>query len=369
MINLRKCAFLPVLLLVAGCQVVTAPPRPAVDIVNSIAAERDGSYHHMLSSFAAPDKDGSIALIGTASQCDTLLSLFAACDRHDNVDGKPIADGLPDFAGEQIFGYADASSASYESILSSGNTDVLRDFVVRASLAAVDSVYSITQYDIEGQGRKSPAKLLVLADPCYDIYGQFDIDTLMQITGCGISTITPMGAAFDEVCSASSALATIGVLTDPDWSGKGLYPEIIRQEFSARKLAGAEAVVFSVRDSTDALIDFLDKYIASGHDSRLDAIIVDDLSVDVAAMNETLGRITSVASQESVTYGKLVAPDLHIISTTDALMNVCYRTLRSQNTFTHNISFPETGSFFSVKNPAEGQEGYLFIRNIAHVQY
>lgn len=360
MINLRKCAFLPVLLLVAGCQAVTAPPRPAVDIVNRIAADRDGRYYHMLSTYAVPDKYGSIALIGTASRCDTLLSLFAACDRHDNVDGKPFADGLPDFAGELIAAYADASTTE---------ADALRDFVVRASLAAVDSVYSITQYDIEGQGRKSPAKLIVLADPSYNVHGKFDIDTLMQITGCGIRTVTPMKAAFDELFSGTAEVSSIGVITGQEWSGKGLYPEIIRQEFSSRKLSGTEAVVFAVRDSSDALIDFLDKYVSSGHDGRLDAIIVDDINVNTAAMNETLGRITSVASQESVTYGKLVSPDLRIISTKDALMNACYGMLRSQNTFTHNISYPETASFSSVKTPAEGQDGYLFIRNLAHVQY
>lgn len=360
MINLRKCAFLPVLMLVAGCQAVTAPPRPAVDIVNRIAADKDGRYHHMLSSYAAPDKDGSIAIIGTASQCDTLMSLFSACDRHDNVDGKPYADGLPDFAGEQIAAYADVSSSE---------SDALRDFVVRASLAAVDSIYSITQYDIESQGRKSPAKLIVLADPGYNIYGKFDIDTLMQITGCGIRTITPMGAAFDELFSGAAEVSSIGIITGKEWAGKGLYPEIISQEFSSRNLSGTEAVVFAVRDSSDALVDYLDKYEASGHDGRLDAIIVDDINVNVDEMNATLGRITSVTSQESVTYGKLISPDLRIISTKDALMNACYLMLRSQNTFTHNISYPETVSFYSVKNPAEGQDGYLFIRNLAHVQY
>ena len=354
----------------AACRPAAEEGRPTIQLVRDIAADKTDHRNALLHSLAAPDRHADIAIIGDRLHSNAIAQAFMTNDVRDNIDGTRNPDGLQDFSGECITVYVDDASSA-PALVGRGEYETLRNFVVNEMLSAVDTVYNLAQFDLEGLGKKSGAKVHVLSDPAFEAYGKFDIDTLFTLTGCKLDVITPVHAMLDNVFEGREGKAlTIGVLCDSSYYENGIYSDIIRQEFAARGASGSDTVILPIaqNDTTDLLQDFLDRFIVSGRQGALDALIVDDLDVDMEALRTRLGVLTSVTSAVSLTYRGRVSQDFRIIGLSEAITDSCFRILRERNLFSHDIAFPRGRGFMFIPRPDKDSEGFLTIPALAYVQ-
>ena len=149
-IMLKKISILvAATLLVFACRQAPFQPRPTIPLVYEIASDSTG-IGALVAQAGRRGGEGSIAIIGEPENAILVGRLFQGCDRLDNVDGRPVRDSLPDFAGEHFDVIMDAQGAPYSRFLASAQSlpdslqgtvlDSLREMAVRSAVNAWDSL-------------------------------------------------------------------------------------------------------------------------------------------------------------------------------------------------------------------------------------
>lgn len=346
--------------LLGACTQNISTPRPTTALVEEIASDRSDPRNMLLNGFGSPDRNGDIVLVGSERMCAHFSSALMEADMRDNVDAGLRPDGLSDFAGETVTSICDMEPDS------TAGVEALRDKVVNLVLAAVDTVYNMARYDMEGQGRKQPAKVVVLCDAAYSVSGRFDVDTLFSLTGCGIPVYSPFESTLHSIIRRTSPvnIAVIGSSADVD---AGVYETIAREQFARLRSRNSDIHAFSA-DSVGVLTALLDEYAAGSGERPLDVLVIDVPGVDVSLIREEAGRILSLMCPESVTYGHLLSRGFSIIPTADVMCSVCYDALRSTNLFTFKIAPPAASGYAAIARPDGMEGGCLVVPQDNYVQ-
>ena len=354
----RPLLFL-LLLLPVSCGRQKVETRPTIPLVREILAEKTGPRAELLRN-SAPHPASDIAIIGTEFACDRLAERLSFRDERDNVDASHAFDGLPDFAGETFACIGDAES--YATVLAEQGADELRRRTVQRVLAALDTAAHISPYDLEGLSSKRSSKIIVLADPFLAEYGGFDVDTLLASTNCRVPVIRPVEQMIDHAFSNNPrGDLSVAILCDPQYGRTGIYEEIFARKAAAQGLKGASCIVSGVSRRDSVLHTFLRDYLAAGNTKPLDAILVDELSVDMDSLKVELSEIVSVMNESSMTIGKLIPRDFFLLSSFDEVSDCCYSFLREHNLFTHNIAKPQVSIYRPVRKPESEDDSIILI--------
>lgn len=350
MITRKPLLYILFLALLTACQGHTIETRPTVQYVRDIISFKNAPEHLILASNPEPARTGDLVVIGSSAQCAAVSTQISMSDAVDNFDGAHAPDGLVDFAGEYIVSIVDDAEGSYASYLSSGREEQLRENTVRSVISAIDSTYSLTAYDLEGKGRKAPAKVIILADVQQYVYGHFDVDTLFSCTGCGINVVSAFESMVKSAVPAEgTGKLNIAVIASPEVSDSTVYYAALSEILSGREVDCFAA--HAGADTTNAVLSLLDSYIATGHSEPLDVILVDDYDLAPSEIAEGLNRASSLMSSESLVYGKYLSDDVSFSCPAEAVSMSCYQILREQNLFTHKIALPQSFSYKTVKHP------------------
>ena len=306
---------------------------------------------------AATAASKAIFVFGSRSRTQAVAKVLTECDAYDNVDGSANPDGLKDFAGETICTVANFSN--FGEMVNDGRLEDLRELTARNVLAAMDTLCYVSPYDRSGMGKKPLAKLIILGSACMTQYGHYDIDSLFNALNCNLPVISPMQLIVDEAVETNKGkdMIAVGVLAGN--APVDLYGPYIRTKAAKAGIDSVLCVGFKVPEGEDPLLSFLDRYSELGISRPLDAILVDDLGVDLSIFNESLVRITSVMNAESLTYGNLISPDFKIIDSRSRVCKAAYSILRKGNLFTHYISQPRQLDYMLIQK--EGPDNELML--------
>lgn len=369
--------FKRVLTLLLGAVAISCTPQVevspnAIPYVRQILSDQSGPEMAVLSASNSINSSDNIFLIGSAERCRALSERFLTSDEHDNVDGKFVPDMLPDFSGENISSIYDGYNSPYKKFLENGTEESLKEISVKNAIMALDTVCHVSPYDKVGLGYKKRAKIIVLTSPYNACYGYFDVDTLFRSAGCVVPVICPVSALIENVFDNHAGNLMVGVVARKDEVESGIYARLVDEIAAKKGREGAECVTFAVESPVyietvteegdtlsvvdmhkfeNALLQFMDNYIAAGYEKPLDALVIDDFTIDFKEMKETLSHITSVMSEESLTYNHLFAKDFELLDVTRSVMEECYRVLRENCSFSHKIKYPTWNAYLTVKNP------------------
>ena len=193
-------------------------------------------------------------------------------------------------------------------------------------------------------------------------YGGFDVDTLLHSTNCRIPVIRPVEQMIDHAFSNNPrGDLSVAILCDPQYGQTGIYEKIFARKAAAQGLKGATCVVSTVSRRDSVLHTFLRDYLAAGQTKPLDAILVDELSVDTDSLKVELAEIVSVMNESSMTIGKLIPRDFFLLSSFDEVSDCCYSFLREHNLFTHNIAKPQVSIYRPVRKPESEDDSIILI--------
>ncbi|MBO6170347.1 MAG: hypothetical protein J6O51_10330 [Bacteroidales bacterium] len=338
--------FLATLLLAASCTEQVQSGRETIDYVLSIAGSPDSPEHSLLAGKSKLTPDGDIYIMGSPESCALLGESFKECDRFDNVRARRTPDGLKDFSGETFSLMCDPEYTPYAEFANTAGSRSMRELMARMAVASLDDKCNVSIYDLEGNAPKRPAKMIILSDPWMLLDGKFDIDTLFALTSCKVPVISPQELLFDAVFGGDKKYFNIGLMCDSLYSGTGVYEELFRQKVAQHGLMEAKYFEAATpQDTLHRLASFLDAYIESGRTEPLDVLLVDDWSVDQKDLLDELALIRDYSKEESMRYGKTVAPDFTVICSSGLTMGTCYLQLRQSSLFTHRIALPELKSY------------------------
>ncbi len=349
-------AMLLAAIVAGGCHETVGSVRPTVPFVEQILSQK-GRDWSLVSGFNPGDPRGSIALVGPADRNEELARRFLAGDVFDNIDGRLAPDDLPDFAGEHIDVISDMANLPYEALLG-GNEDSLRTVTVRNFLFALDTTLSIGAFDNERLERKENAKLVVFTSPLSAAYGAFDVDTLMRSAGKTVPVIFPARLMFGKQLDRNIPHLHVAVLTDSLTAASGAYQSVFNEMAAQRGQLGCGCVAFS-SDSLSYAGALLDGYRAAGGYMPISAVIVDDPSADIEGLRDSFQWIMRVQSEANLGYRKLIADDLAVVDARRAVTDECYHILRRTNNFTHDIAYPYSREYVTVKATSGG--GYNLV--------
>lgn len=318
-----------------SCNAPVGTSKPVVPLVRDILADRDCPEYGILKSCTVPDKYGAVFILGEENDCEVFSSALLACDSRDNIRGNYASDGLLDFSGERICSVVDFAGGDYSSYPVAGLDDSLATQMVRLSLLAIDTLCYMSPYDLKGLAEQPRAKIVLLASSFADTYGMYDVDSLFRASGCGVFVVNPLTEMKKSAFSKGSV--NVGVLAPAENLSSGLYKDCVA--FPA------------ARKGKDVLTGFLDSYLAAGYSKPLDALIVDDYSVDCDSLVLSLSRIRSVMNEESILYSPLISEKFRIIDPRAVVCSACFDILRQDNMFAHRISLPRFEKYMTVRRP------------------
>lgn len=353
-------------LLALSCKPQTHVGQDTVQYVKDVLADKEGKAFLTLSGLGRPAAMDNICIIGTAAACNSLANEFMVSDIHDNVDAGTRPDGLPDFAGETVISIVDSLDNQYSSYVSRGFSEELRELTVRRAVVAIDTICHVSRYDLEGIGRKRSSKILVLADPYLEEYGSFDIDTLFRSTGCVVPVVSPIDAMIKAASGGKSRTMNIAVICKPEYEGSDIYSRRISERTKELGVAEVQCHCFAPADTAHSLTGILDRYVEAGGIKPLDVIMIDNPEVSAELVKAEISRIHDINCAESMIYGKLVAQEPLILESNACMVEACYNILRSNNLFSHKISYPDHVSFLAANHPAE--DGCLILIPVKNVQ-
>lgn len=352
---------LPLLFAAVSCTKPATPGRLPVKLVTDIVsgAVKGGE---VISEAAEPVAAGEIYIAGSPASASQFKDKFVYCDIFENVRGNFWSDGLRDFAGETFSCISDWANAPYDRLAATAaGTDSLRELAVRYALAALDRKCNVSVYDLDGNARKTPAKILIFTDPWMHEYGLFDVDTLFTLTSCKVPVISPQDLLFDEALAGDRKSFNIGLICDSTYRGKGIYEKIFKSKCKSHDIVGTRFFEGSADGGPGCLFRFLDQYEAAGNVSPLDAILIDDPNVDMEQFRKDLQAARDYSREEYFNYGKYVSPNLCLQNSCELVMRRCYSILRSGSLFTHRIAQPEFKNYTVSPRPWAEDMQFLLI--------
>ena len=124
---------------------------------------------------------------------------------------------------------------------------------------------------------------------------------------------------------------------------------------------GAACVAYGMAPGDSLLHRFLQRYIAEGNTRPLDAILIDNLSVDPESMKTELAEIVSVMNESSMTLGRQISRNFFFLNSYDEVADRCYAFLRENNLFTHNIAKPQVAIYRPAARPGTDDGSIILI--------
>jgi len=316
-----------------------------LDSVKAIAADTAGVFRQIVDAGRIGAR-GNIAIIGEPGDGILLARRFQNMDESDNIDGRPVRDSLPDFAGEVFHVLLDEYNAPYSHFLSfeadtlsRSGLDSLRELAVR------NAVYAW----------QDGAKILVFTSPLQAEYGLFDVDTLRKMAGASTVILSPLVSMYTEALDAGAT--RLAVWTSREKRHSGVYAKV----FSRMAPAGASVEVITPDAALDVrteLRSLLRQYLSRAE--ALDAILIDDYSVNLLPLSYELTLIRHCATEEDRAFNGLLSPGFHFITPGPSVTQAVGRVLREEKLFTHRIAHPEVRYYQSV----ESEEGGMTVMEV-----
>lgn len=347
--------------LFASCGHQVTGTRETIPYVSSLLIDKNSHEMSLLKGLGAPSPAGDIFIIGSEPVCADFAEFFSSIDKRDNVDGSIGSDLLPDYCGETLDCVTDSFGLS-------DSPELARERAVRKVLASMDTTVHISPYDIDGMGRKNLAKVIILADPFVAQNGAFDVDTLFRSTGCTIPVIVPLDAMIRKVFRQSpDRNLSVGVIYGTHY--KDETPFVSRFNELAAESGHGDSECFVYRNERkDSLFHyFLTEYSKVNQGRPLDALIVDDVNIDLDMLKLELAETLSVLHESSMTLGRLISKDFLLFEAKTEVEEACYRILRERNLFTHNISYPRVEEYKAHLKP-RSDDGSIILIHADYVQ-
>jgi len=328
-----------------------------------VLADTSARAFHLLRDFDPKDPEGSIAIVGEPGEVMAITEYMLSCDRYSNISGATTPDGLPDFSGETLSPVLDIANSPYSKLCQGEDGLPLREVAVRNFLSCLDTVCYMTILDTVPTVPRQKAKMVVLSCSYTAAFGLSDIDTLRSLSGSDIPIVSAPNAMVRYSCAhAGNKDVNIGVWASKEILLSGVYASVFTRESERRGLGKIPYEVFSADSASDVkgrFTEFLHRYSLSGNTAKLTSLIIDDPSVPLSELEEVVDRMRTSDDDRDIAYSSMLSDDFVCVDPSTAIAWSCFRQMRSANTFTHAVAYPDMKGYATAKR--EDGESYVMV--------
>lgn len=321
-----------------------------IPFVRDILSDTTSTVYEKIRKSCIDGRDGSIAIVGPSEHTLFLADNFMTCDDFDNVNGRCIPDGLPDFAGETFDLICDSANAPYEGYLEQGNDVFLKELTVKNFLSSIDTVFHASQFDKNTTERKSASKIVILSSSYLSAFGYHDIMSIVNAARPDIAVISPVHSMFRyAIQHHPEANGSFAVWTDEQTLGSGIYATAWSEMVKEYKTFKYEAYCPQHGKSLrDRIISFFRMYKSIGNTHKIGAVLVDDMPLKADVLNAELARMRENNDDSLTFYRGLLTDRFEFIDPATAIASECISFMRKENCFTHRVAYPSTRIYCTV---------------------
>lgn len=384
----------------------------AIPIVEKVLKDSTSVYYLRNLSFAHNDDTLPIGIldypfIENEEEYLPLLQTFINIDNFDNITGKEVPDGIPDFTGENFQCLIDKENLPYESYIENGKQEYLKELMVKNAIFLLGNKYYLASADKVAKGTKPNCKIIILNSELAYRYGVRDIRQILKELAPEIRVIDVVTSTVKEVYedlkkSDSYDSITVGLFDNNYWEDllqKPLvdyakkyenknYVTLLSQSCGDFKLSpkynveggilpellplysfdiDQESAIITQNESEEItdikllskkniikfhVVTFLEKLRNSPEQIALNSIILPSMEQylykDVILSEIERLRKYTVNGREI--YSHLLAPKLNIIFPYESAAKESYRALRKSNMLALNLDDINSEIFISVPN-------------------
>ena len=188
-----------------------------------------------LAASAATSADAPIGVFDSGVGGLTVLEQLLSVDDVDNRTGAEGSDGVPDLAGEAFVQLADQANLHYGSYAAAGSAAFLRELAVRDAQFLLSPGYYRDAAEEIPSGRKTPAKIVVVACNTATAYGLPGIVATLRNAASPVRVIGVVNAGCRSVFASLKAGPdtrpfAVGVMSTPGTCASGVYPKTLLAE-------------------------------------------------------------------------------------------------------------------------------------------
>lgn len=181
------------------------------------------SYHKSLGELPIGVFDSGV---GGLTVLETLLTY----DQHNNANGNPGADGVPDFQNERFLYLGDQANMPYGNYSAAGKEDYLRELIMKDAIFLLGNRYWSSKRATEPSLDKPPVKAIVIACNTATAYGLDDIRTAIQRWELPVMVVGVVEAGADsfvQELDLNGPPSAVGVMATAGTCSSGAYPKAI----------------------------------------------------------------------------------------------------------------------------------------------
>lgn len=196
------------------------------------------SYSIDFASYQKPLIDLPIGVFDSGVGGLTVLETLLTCDQHNNANGKPGADGIPDFQNERFVYLGDQANMPYGNYSAAGKEDYLRELIMKDAIFLLGNRYWSSRKATEPGFDKPPVKAIVIACNTATAYGLDDIRAAVQRWELPIMVVGVVEAGADsfvQELAMDGPVSAVAVMATSGTCSSGAYPKAISR---AAGLAG-----------------------------------------------------------------------------------------------------------------------------------
>lgn len=252
---MKKILFVLSVLLFSACgenKPVEEKPE-LLPIMEKALLDVSSRFYANFAQFPKEKKSLPIGVFDSGTGGLTVLEVLLSSDQIDNITGKLVPDGIPDFEGEHFTYVADRANMPYGNYAAEGKEKFFKELIIKDALFLLGNKYYFNPVDKEPQGVKDPSKIIIVACNTATAYGLSEINTLLKESGTGVKVIGVINAgvgAFFQMLEGKDTLrlskkdsVAVGVLATVGTISSGAYERTIREMQQARNYKGYIKVV------------------------------------------------------------------------------------------------------------------------------
>ncbi len=237
-----------------------------LSISNKALNDTSSIYYAHFDQYPSDARRLPIGIFDSGTGGLTVLETILKIDKFDNITGKEIQDGIPDFAGENFVYLADYANFPYGNYWKFGKEDILREIVIKNSLFMMGRNFYNLSIDEKPTGYKDPVKIVIIASNAASACGYRDVDTLLNLSNTGVRVVgvinSGVRAALDSLDRNSPY--SIGVLSTPGMIASGEYDKSINNISSAMGFNFPLQVFYQEGEGITDAIEGNKRYILKG---------------------------------------------------------------------------------------------------------
>jgi len=275
--KLPKLLLLFTFFCVISCNKVSEQREEKFQIISEIKTDKNSLFYIDTEHYPGTRNSLPIGIFDSGTGGLTVLNSILELDKFNNRSHEDDADGIADFFSERFIYLADEANMPYGKYDAEGNTDFLKELVIKDVRFLLGRKYYELPGDSIAKTDKDPVKAIVIACNTATAFGLEIVQEAVKEWGLDITVIGIIDAgsksAVDLLNSVGSKDRVIGVLATEGTCASNGYPKAIQKhfknEFKHEKIKVVQQAGIGLAGAIDGDINYIEPAAAKVRNHEL----------------------------------------------------------------------------------------------------